>query len=80
MLVHVSAFTGHPQRSDLQRNPYVTNTVKDVHVEGWNTMLSIEILEKFYTSLYQNQNILSNEQKTYLYELLYCIQLEHACV
>jgi hypothetical protein len=34
MLAHVAASTGHPQGSRLQRNPFVTLTVKDLNVKG----------------------------------------------
>jgi len=34
MLVNVAASTGHPRGSHLQRNPFVTNTVQDVHVKS----------------------------------------------
>ena len=34
MLVHVTVSIGYPGGSHLQRNPFVTNTVQDVHVKS----------------------------------------------
>jgi hypothetical protein len=32
MLLHVSAPTGHPRRGHLQRNTFIINAAKDVHI------------------------------------------------